>query len=338
MQKPQDVSEPAIQDVSGDMDLLAALLTRSVIPNELIFSEDANLVWYGKTALENPLLDKPSAENGWYSPGSIDPKCEVKVLRKTTQSQNLEPFDRSKGQVVALVPGQALSCGIGPSLGFGDKQRITYLSAKDVLRWTKLSEWLHKYEQRYPRREVALSQSEGLRRGNALRWKFLPGRSEDRAPRDALLAHVPDFSVGHRLGWSYGYFVFELFFETMDFFIKNKVFLTLLVALPLVYGGIHLATWNFQFASQTEHLLWKIACVDTMGTIPLSVTFFACWSLSEVKMASSVQYIPWVLFTPVFIFYALSRIYIVVESFISLRHVPIGVYAAILWVQDIPHI
>ena len=36
--------------------------------------------------------------------------------------------------------------------------------------------------------------------------------------------------------------------------------------------------------------------------------------------------------------YILSRLYIVVEAFISLRHVPIGVYAAVPWVQAIPHV
>jgi hypothetical protein len=37
-------------------------------------------------------------------------------------------------------------------------------------------------------------------------------------------------------------------------------------------------------------------------------------------------------------FYGLSRVYIVVEAFISLRHVLIGVYSAVPWTQSIPHI
>lgn len=36
--------------------------------------------------------------------------------------------------------------------------------------------------------------------------------------------------------------------------------------------------------------------------------------------------------------YTASRLYLVTESFLSLRHVPIGAYAAVPWVQTIPHI
>ena len=36
--------------------------------------------------------------------------------------------------------------------------------------------------------------------------------------------------------------------------------------------------------------------------------------------------------------YTLARVFIVVESFISLRHVPIGVYSGVTWAQYIPHL
>lgn len=130
----------------------------------------------------------------------------------------------------------------------------------------------------------------------------------------------------------------NLWLNAIRFGVEAKVFLILLVALPLVYGAIYLATLNFHFPSQVEQLLWKIACIDIMGTIPLGVVFFVCILLIELKLHVSMQTIPGILVTPIFIFYALSRIYIVVESFISLRHVPIGVYAVTPWVQDIPHI
>ena len=343
VQKPQDVSEPAVQDLSGDMDALAVLLAMSIFSGH----EAQDLLWYGKTALQDPLLDRPSNERRCSSLEPSDPRCEVKVLRKTPQSQILKPFDRSKGQVVALVAGQALNCGIGPHEWSYDllDSKATDLSAKDVLRWTKLSEWLDKHEQRNPRHEVAISQSEDLSPENSLYWKLLDGPSGESVPKSALRVHVSDLpgaptvSLDHDL-WFYAWF----------FVVQTKVLLTLLVALPLVYGGIHLTTWNFHFASHTEHLLWKIACIDIMGTIPLGVAFYACISTisgiytnqvsvdRELSADEMLGYIYWISFTPLFIFYTLSRIYIVVESFIGLRHVPLGVYAAIPWVQDIPHI
>ena len=93
MQKPQDVSEPAFQDVSSDMDLLAALLVMSSGVSKFYSLEAEDLIWYGKTALQDPLLERPSNER--QSP-SLEPsrlRHEVKVLRKTPESQILKPFD-----------------------------------------------------------------------------------------------------------------------------------------------------------------------------------------------------------------------------------------------------
>ncbi|KAM0794505.1 hypothetical protein BDR22DRAFT_689841 [Usnea florida] len=355
--KPQDISEPAVQHVSGDIDLLAALLTMSSISGLRYRSEAQHLVWYGKTALQDPLLDRPSNERRCPSLEPSDPQYEVKVLRKTPKSQILEPFDRAKGQVVALVPGQALSCGIGPIRRLQEKhgeQPITYLSAKDVLRWNKVSEWVDNYEHQNPRYKVALSQSEDIDFTNSLSCK-----SAKVVPRDALLVHVSDLP-----GYSSILPDLDDWRELDLMSVKDVEGLGLLILLflPLIYGGIHLTTWNFHFASQTEHLLWKIACIDIMGTIPGCMAFSLPASLlmpgnydnfrgediledlaniglfKNKIIGTIVDLIIWILLVSMIIFYLLSRIYIVVESFVSLRHVPIGVYAAIPWVQDIVHI
>ena len=346
MQKPQDVSDPAVQDVSGDMDLLAVLLATSNIPSRHHFQEASDLTWYGKRALQDPLLDRPYNERRSSGLEPSDPRYEVKVLKKTLGSQILEPFELSNGHVVALVHGQALNCGIGPAEWFGIEIPITYLSAKDVLRWTKISEWI---EQQFPRHEVAVSQSEDPTPGDTLSWKLLNDPSGARVPPYSLSVHVSDFQGTDEVSLDR-----DLWFDAIHFVVETKVFLTLLVALPLVYGGIHLTTWNFDFASHVEQMLWKIACIDIMGTIPLGVAIFACISPIQNYQykLTSIEGLPykatgtallalivcWIFLAPMFIFYTLSRIYIVVESFISLRHVPIGVYAAIPWVQDIPHI
>ena len=50
---------------------------------------------------------------------------------------------------------------------------------------------------------------------------------------------------------------------------------------------------------------------------------------------------PWILMIglvyPVFIWYATCRVFIVAESFLSLRRVPTGVYETVSWAQYIPH-
>ena len=347
MQKPQDVSEPAVLDVSGSMDILAVLLAMSIIPGHYTYREGLYLSWYGKRALQDPLLDRPYNERRCSNLEPSDPRYEVKVLEKTPKSQILEPFERSKGQVVALVPGQALSCGIGPFEEPRREPSITYLSAKDVLRWTKISEYLDRYEQRIPRHErheVAVSQSEEFNNGSTQLRHHFDGLSAARVSQHSLSVHVPDFQGTDNVSLDRDFWI-----DAISFVVETKVFLTLLVALPLVYGGIHLTTWQFHFASHIEQLLWKIACIDIMGTIPLCVAFVVCIALighsplrdsplGEAAIDFLLLPMCWIFLTPMFIFYTLSRFYIVVESFISLRHVPIGVYAAIPWVQDIPHI
>ena len=292
--------------MSDNMDLLAALLIMSNTP---YLAEAYGLVWYGKTALQDPLLNRAYNERRLSSLEPSDPRYEVMVLRNEPRSQILQPFDRSKGHVVALVPGQALNCGVGPSRLSG----VTYLSAKDVLRWSKLAKWLDKYEQRQLRDQVTISQSEELDSYDSMWRKLFWSPFNKLVHLNALSVHVPDLPLP---GDSSVALHSDMWSDVVFFLWKSNVLLILLVALPLVYGGIHLTAWNFQFASQAEHLLWKIASIDIMGTIPLGLTFFRCnfeWTdeYDGVSVASpSVKCISWILLAPMSIFYALSRIYI----------------------------
>ena len=54
-----------------------------------------------------------------------------------------------------------------------------------------------------------------------------------------------------------------------------------------------------------------------------------CHTIDSLSMAAAFVCV---------VLYALSRIYLVAESFASLRHVPVGAYAAVPWIEDIPHI
>ena len=226
---------------------------------------------------------------------------------------------------------------------------ITDLSTKEKLRWSKVCEWLDDYFRRNPtrrnptRRKPHLSQPEdGLllsqpENGNLLTFscKLEPDMGS------TLVANISNFPGGlikiPRLA------------VTKKDIHENREFFLILVVLSLVYGGIHLATWNFAFPSKTEHLLWKIACIDIMATVPIGVLcllgldsvmpLMYPWTFHGRYVFSTDSYIPfWAIFYVLSVPYALSRIYLVVESLIGLRHVPIGVYAAVPWVQAIPHV
>lgn len=131
--------------------------------------------------------------------------------------------------------------------------------------------------------------------------------------------------------------------------------LVLSLALPLVYGGIHLSVWNFEFPSGTERLLWRIASIGIGATSPvlfavglgMKILLELVKILVETVSGRRQSKKQWrdvgesiypCMGALAVLFYALARVYIVVESFISLRHVPIGVYSTPSWLQMIPHV
>ena len=336
VKKPQDISEPTIQDTSSHLDVLA-MLTMTSWTGYFSF-ESPYVTYYGKEKFKrsqsSSALDQeqtPDLEVGSH-------EVKVKIMSESPQSQTIRPSDPSKGQVCALVPGQALDCGIGPlESPYSDPDKITYLSAKDVLRWNKASEWLENWERQHPEFQLGRNSL-----WDSL-WKML--KYGPTLPLYSLVGNISDFPG--TLAIPSGR---KIWFYTLRFVIENRMFLLLLVTLPLLYGGIHLATWDFHFASKTEHLLWKIACIDIMGTIPVGA-LYGLIDRSSIRLiymrnddenrrifTTLSDYLAWAFYGPLSILYALSRLYIVVESFISLRHVPIGVYAAVPWVQDIPHV
>lgn len=142
------------------------------------------------------------------------------------------------------------------------------------------------------------------------------------------------------------------------------VLLPSFIPLTAVYGGVHLAAWNFQFSSRAESILWRTACVVIMGSSPFLLAlptynflgnYVSLMPISQFMASENndrIPHVPFWLKILIFIIrlcakafavslslcYAASRLYLVVESFLSLRHVPIGVYAAVPWVQNLPHV
>ena len=334
VKKPQDISEPTIQDTSSHLDVLAMLTMTSWIGT--FYPEADDMTYYGKEKLKRSQSSSASDQGQTLDLEVRSHEVQVKIMSPWRQNQTIRPSDPSKGQVCALVPGQALDCGIGPDeSSYSDPDKITYLSAKDVLRWNKASEWLENWERQHPAVNIWGFQ----RRRNSLWAAVLEMEKYDPSlPRESLVGNISDFP-----GTPFVRLRREIWFFTLVFVVKNRMFLLLLVTLPLLYGGIHLATWDFHFASKTEHLLWKIACIDIMGAIPIACLYYEGFVLIarrlKIHYLESVYHYPlWAFYGPLSILYALSRLYIVVESFISLRHVPIGSYAAVPWVQDIPHV
>lgn len=137
----------------------------------------------------------------------------------------------------------------------------------------------------------------------------------------------------------------------------------LTIFLPCIYGAIHLTAWSSVFPTMVEHIMWRAACILIMTGIPgvLLVLFFCvvgAFFIAELFPDTSYDDSPhettsrdW--FVSIFGYLALflgsclgltvlisliaARCFIIVESFMSLRTAPIGVYWTPAWIQMFPH-
>lgn len=139
--------------------------------------------------------------------------------------------------------------------------------------------------------------------------------------------------------------------EFLDYVFDRRLLTSLMVALPIVYGGIHLSAWNFEFPSVTEDIMWKVASITIALTIPFWLAHLWVMTLAErvmlgvdrpkllVEITDEMGTWIFAILTYVLLPGALlaSRLYIVVEAFISLRSVPLGVYWTPAWIQMVPH-
>ncbi|KAH6950699.1 hypothetical protein DER45DRAFT_599269 [Fusarium avenaceum] len=128
------------------------------------------------------------------------------------------------------------------------------------------------------------------------------------------------------------------------FWLRFPKLLVLAMALPFVYGGVHLFAWNFEFASHIEEVLWKISSIYTAAIFPAYLVFEVSLLIVNFYLGSDPEEVPLPLYYTkvgiagvVVVIYVASRVFIIMEAFLSLRHVPVGVYISPSWIQAIPH-
>ena len=133
--------------------------------------------------------------------------------------------------------------------------------------------------------------------------------------------------------------------QIVQFILNSPILLILLLVLPAVYGGIHLSVSTTRFPTDIEKLLWQVSSIVIIATMPvffiltfvgssISRMFFEYESVGESSFATVYKLPGHILLLG----YVVARSYLVVESFISLRAVPIGTYWTPSWLQMIPHV
>ncbi|KAL8917463.1 MAG: hypothetical protein Q9172_005843 [Xanthocarpia lactea] len=104
-------------------------------------------------------------------------------------------------------------------------------------------------------------------------------------------------------------------------------------AAAVIYGGLHALAWFAHFNSPTEKLLWRLSACAVMGGIPIMVAInklvrpwggrywymWFCLQKFHINLREILMYTVCTLYT-------LARLYLVIESFKQLSHLPAGVY------------
>ncbi|OCK89896.1 uncharacterized protein K441DRAFT_699516 [Cenococcum geophilum 1.58] len=111
----------------------------------------------------------------------------------------------------------------------------------------------------------------------------------------------------------------------------------------LTFGGVHLAAWNNSFPSYAEQLLWKISAAITAATwcsFTLSLSLYPSLKWLEKHNPVFETLIQWtfrVSFGVGLIPVLFARLYLLAESFASIRRVPLGSYEIPGWSNAWPH-
>lgn len=122
----------------------------------------------------------------------------------------------------------------------------------------------------------------------------------------------------------------------------------------LVYGGLHLTAWDAPFPTSTQQLLWRMSSIAlTAFGIPLVIyeSLSICVLGELIERGGRWLRWPWAIYLANNLsisllvgralsvkFYCLCRVFLVVECFIMLFHLPDSVYEVPQWSRYIPHI
>jgi hypothetical protein len=127
------------------------------------------------------------------------------------------------------------------------------------------------------------------------------------------------------------------------------------------YGGLHLTAWTCRFPSYAETILWRVASVTILATGPFGIAFILCHCLvatimdpgpnrygrrrsntPHLEFLNRFEHVAKIALGTVFYiwsaYYILCRVFIVVECFIMLAHIPESTLGIPTWARYIPHI
>ncbi|OBS25784.1 hypothetical protein FPOA_06319 [Fusarium poae] len=127
-------------------------------------------------------------------------------------------------------------------------------------------------------------------------------------------------------------------------------FFALATTLSAIYGGIHLTIWGQPFPSYVEEIMWKASCFLIICWVPsipviyailrplsyVSDALEAMMDWPDATLSLHTEFLVLIYFISCLL-YAAARVFVIIESFLSLRQVPVGVFLSPEWVELFPH-
>lgn len=100
----------------------------------------------------------------------------------------------------------------------------------------------------------------------------------------------------------------------------------------VLFGGIHIAAWNFRFPSRIELILWRCASTYATAFMPCLIILRVIDGLGCLGRDAGGIYIP--LLSGL---YLTSRLFLLIEIFRTLCFLPPDAYVS-TWVTNVPHV
>lgn len=116
--------------------------------------------------------------------------------------------------------------------------------------------------------------------------------------------------------------------------------------ITFAYAGLHAAAWNIPLPSDIEQQLWRTSSIIMLGCC---VAWFGMDHFQEYRLIKKSKkgivdrdsIVPWWRIPASIVvatIYSLSRMYVLVESFLALRSMPMSTYQQVDWDRWVPHI
>lgn len=110
--------------------------------------------------------------------------------------------------------------------------------------------------------------------------------------------------------------------------------------ITVLFGAIHCFAWSFQFPSETERLLWRIASVVITASPIIWAALFTMLLIHHRggDLSDSVA-VTFVILSAIGVpLYLVARTILLVIAVISLRSLPPAAYENVYWTTFIPHV